>query len=257
VVGDERLRHRVGAAAHRAVLRAALADDPDVALPGTGSRPTRSRCCAARSPATPPRTSPRWRRVPTSRAPSAAGAVRRARRRGRLARSAARRSDHASGLGPAPGDAWGTGGAAPAAHSALGNAPGVREGLGSAPDSIGSAHEGMGEAPPGRASASRPRGHAEVRHLAPPDGYHNKVDADGDGTWDKATYRGRAERRRRHPGRPQPRRNGRLHRPRPRPGQPGRLGRLRQGPRRLLREADVRRRQRRMARPVRTPRRES
>jgi hypothetical protein len=99
---------------------------------------------------------------------------------------------HTSGLGPAPGDAWGTGGAAPAAHSALGDAPGVREGLGSAPDSIGSAHEGMGEAP--RQGLGEPaRGHAEVRHLAPPDGYHNKVDADGDGTWDKATYRGRAD----------------------------------------------------------------
>jgi hypothetical protein len=32
------------------------------------------------------------------------------------------------------------------------------------------------------------RGHAEP--LAPPPGYHNRVDADGDGHWDRATYRG-------------------------------------------------------------------
>ncbi|SNY08162.1 hypothetical protein [Paractinoplanes atraurantiacus] len=32
-----------------------------------------------------------------------------------------------------------------------------------------------------------------VRELEPPDGYDNQVDADGDGTLDEATYRGRAD----------------------------------------------------------------
>jgi hypothetical protein len=31
------------------------------------------------------------------------------------------------------------------------------------------------------------------RELPAPEGYRNKVDADGDGTWDRATYRGRAD----------------------------------------------------------------
>ncbi|WP_412752750.1 hypothetical protein [Krasilnikovia sp. M28-CT-15] len=102
------------------------------------------------------------------------------------------------GLGSAP--AWGAGGGMtdelmPLAHSGLGSAPGLDgppSGEG-APDlnamppvsRIGEApHTGLGE-------ASRFQGEAE--HLAPPKGYHNRVDADGDGTWDKATYRGRAD----------------------------------------------------------------
>lgn len=104
-----------------------------------------------------------------------------------------------SGFGSAPADGWGGGGGAPAAHSALGDAPIVhahselgdapaaRTGLGPAP-----AHEGLGDAPH-QGLGEPSHGHAEDQHLAPPEGYHNRVDADGDGTWDKATYQGRAD----------------------------------------------------------------
>lgn len=34
---------------------------------------------------------------------------------------------------------------------------------------------------------------ADIEHLKPPKGYANKVDADGDGHWDKATYVGRED----------------------------------------------------------------
>jgi len=94
---------------------------------------------------------------------------------------------HTSGFGSAPGGDWGSGGSAPAARTGLGDAPAARSGLGAAP-----AHEGLGDQP--RQGLGEPaRGHAEPEQLAPPKGYHNKVDADGDGTWDKATYRGRED----------------------------------------------------------------
>ncbi|HEU4349612.1 MAG TPA: hypothetical protein VFR35_17690 [Actinoplanes sp.] len=69
-----------------------------------------------------------------------------------------------TGMGDAP-DGWGTGG---------GSA--VRTGLGDAP------RTGLGEA--------SHRGVAEAEQLK---GYHNRVDADGDGDWDKAIYRARAD----------------------------------------------------------------
>ena len=103
---------------------------------------------------------------------------------------------HTSGFGSAPGDAWGAGGGAPAAHSALGDAPVARSGLGSTPvhQELGEApaHEGLGGAPQQGLGEPSPA-HAEARGIAPPEGYHNKVDADGDGTWDRATYRGRED----------------------------------------------------------------
>jgi hypothetical protein len=74
----------------------------------------------------------------------------------------------------------GAGGAG--ARQVLGNPPAVHQGLGSPParHGFGSApHQGFGEPS---------RGHAEP--IAPPPGYHNRVDADGDGHWDRATYRG-------------------------------------------------------------------
>jgi hypothetical protein len=58
------------------------------------------------------------------------------------------------------------------ARQGLGDAR-ARQGLGAAP------HQGLGEPS---------RGPAEP--LAAPPGYHNRVDADGDGHWDRATYRG-------------------------------------------------------------------
>jgi hypothetical protein len=78
-----------------------------------------------------------------------------------------------------PGGSGGAGG-----REAFGDMPAVRQGLGDAPprQGLGSApHQGFGE--PSRA-------HAEPAELAPPPGYHNRVDADGDGHWDRATYRG-------------------------------------------------------------------
>jgi hypothetical protein len=108
-----------------------------------------------------------------------------------------------SGFGSAPPDAWGTGGGATAARSALGDAPVAHSAVGDAPvahSGLGSpaVHQGLGDATPRSGLGDPPHqgiggpslGHAEPEQLAPPKGYHNRVDADGDGTWDKATYRG-------------------------------------------------------------------
>ncbi len=100
------------------------------------------------------------------------------------------------GFGAAP-DAWGVGGGDMSARSGFGSAPGLADrpdldglpavsGLGDAPRSgfgdRGDARSGLGDARSGLGEAER---------LAPPKGYHNRVDADGDGSLDKATYRGR------------------------------------------------------------------
>jgi hypothetical protein len=91
-----------------------------------------------------------------------------------------------SGLGSAPGG-WGasvpmgqipvgearTGLGGPSATAGLGDAPGARSGLGDRGTVYGST--------------------AREQEIAAPKGYHNRVDADGDGTWDRATYRGRAD----------------------------------------------------------------
>lgn len=79
------------------------------------------------------------------------------------------------GMGPEP-DAWGAGGGSAAARTGIGEAPNLDE-LPAVAGFGESARTGMGE----------PR---EPEELAAPKGYHNKVDTDGDGEWDKATYRG-------------------------------------------------------------------
>ena len=68
---------------------------------------------------------------------------------------------------------------------------GVRAGLGEAPPT--GLRAGLGEAP--RTGLGEPggRGSAEPASLKAPEGYRNKVDADGDGDWDRATYRGRRD----------------------------------------------------------------
>jgi hypothetical protein len=99
------------------------------------------------------------------------------------------------GFGSAP-EAWGTGGMS--AQSGLGSAPefSAGSGFGAAPgpdidglpgvSALGDApRSGLGD--PGAAHS----GLGEPEQLAPPKGYHNRVDADGDGHLDKATYRGR------------------------------------------------------------------
>ncbi len=91
----------------------------------------------------------------------------------------------------------------PAATQGLGAAPegtggggmaGERAGLGDAPgrdlDGLPAVTR-LGDAP--RAGLGDAGDHAEARTIAPPEGYRNKVDADGDGTWDRATYRGRTD----------------------------------------------------------------
>ena len=85
------------------------------------------------------------------------------------------------GMGQAPG-AWGAGGGA-AATTGLGNAPERDlDGLPAASRFGSAPRTGLGEAPP-----------AEPAERAAPEGYRNRVDADGDGDWDKATYRGGAK----------------------------------------------------------------
>ncbi|WP_212991115.1 hypothetical protein [Actinoplanes auranticolor] len=99
------------------------------------------------------------------------------------------------GFGSAP-PAWGTGGMS--AQSGLGTAPeySARSGFGSAPgpDMDGlPAVSALGDAPrSGLGDAGTARsGLGEPEQIAAPKGYHNRVDADGDGSLDKATYRGR------------------------------------------------------------------
>jgi hypothetical protein len=82
------------------------------------------------------------------------------------------------GFGDAPATGGSGGGAVPPASSGLGDAP--RSGVGDPPVS------GFGDAPV--SGLGRAIGMAE--HLAPPQGYHPHIDANGDGHWDKATFIG-------------------------------------------------------------------
>jgi hypothetical protein len=89
-------------------------------------------------------------------------------------------------------DAWGTGGADLTARTGFGAAPGLED----RPDLDGlPAVAAFGDAPrSGLGNAGEARsGFGESEHLAPPKGYDNRVDADGDGRLDKATYRGRED----------------------------------------------------------------
>jgi hypothetical protein len=83
------------------------------------------------------------------------------------------------GLGSAP-DAWGAGGGTAEARTGLG-------------DASGGAVSGLGDAPRSGFGEAGGRGVAQEQEIAPPEGYRNRVDADGDGHLDKSTYRGRAD----------------------------------------------------------------
>jgi hypothetical protein len=86
----------------------------------------------------------------------------------------------AQGIGPAT-DAWGAGGGTAAARSGLGDVPERDlDGLPAASRLGGAPNSALGEAPPA----------AEPEEREAPKGYRNRVDADGDGDWDRATYRG-------------------------------------------------------------------
>lgn len=75
----------------------------------------------------------------------------------------------------------------PAPRQGLGAAPAARgSGLGPAPE-----RTGLGDAPRSGLGGADP--YAAVAGAAAPEGYRNRVDADGDGTWDRATYRSRAD----------------------------------------------------------------
>ncbi|GIM91402.1 hypothetical protein [Paractinoplanes toevensis] len=68
---------------------------------------------------------------------------------------------------------------------------GSRAGLGERPDIDGlPAVQGLGDAPTIGLDEAVRHATAKVRQTAAPEGYHNRVDADGDGHLDKATYRG-------------------------------------------------------------------
>jgi len=97
----------------------------------------------------------------------------------------------AEGLGDAP-EAWGSGGSA--AHQQW--TPSDQSGLGASPDRGGSdldglppTGQGLGDAPSSGIGESG-RFSSDTEHIAPPKGYHPRIDADGDGHWDKATFTG-------------------------------------------------------------------
>jgi hypothetical protein len=89
------------------------------------------------------------------------------------------------GLGSAP-DAWGIGGGTAEARTGLGDAP--ERDLDGLP-----AVSRLGDAPRSGFGEAGARGMAQEQEIAPPKGYHNRVDADGDGRLDKSTYRGRED----------------------------------------------------------------
>jgi hypothetical protein len=89
------------------------------------------------------------------------------------------------GLGSAP-DAWGAGGGTAEARTGLGDAP--ERDLDGLP-----AVSRLGDAPRSGLGEAGAQGSAHEREIAPPKGYHNRVDADGDGHLDKSTYRGRED----------------------------------------------------------------
>lgn len=79
------------------------------------------------------------------------------------------------------------------ASEAPGGHGGAAQGLGAAPGDLDglppTASSGLGAAPQSGLGGSEPFT-AEPEHYAPPAGYHPRIDADGDGHWDKATYAG-------------------------------------------------------------------
>ena len=103
-----------------------------------------------------------------------------------IAANAAVEHPATEGFGSAP-EAWGTGGGdLTAARTGFGDAPGPDDG----PDLDGLPPVSrLGDAPSSGLGGPH-AGHAQAEHLAPPKGYANEVDADGDGTDDKAIYYG-------------------------------------------------------------------
>jgi hypothetical protein len=103
-----------------------------------------------------------------------------------IAANAAVEHPATEGFGAAP-EAWGTGGGdLTAARTGFGDAPGPDDG----PDLDGLPPVArLGDAPSSGLGGPH-SGHAQAEHLASPKGYDNTVDADGDGTDDKATYHG-------------------------------------------------------------------
>jgi hypothetical protein len=93
------------------------------------------------------------------------------------------------GSGPAPGGWGGSTQSVGAAVTGLGG-PSATTGLGNGGPSVA----GLGDAPQSGLGASGTvyTSTAQAQEIAAPAGYHNRVDADGDGTWDRASYRGRA-----------------------------------------------------------------
>ncbi|MEU4238122.1 hypothetical protein [Actinoplanes sp. NPDC026619] len=78
-----------------------------------------------------------------------------------------------------------------AAGLAAGRALGGRSGLGDRVDLDGlPAVQGLGDAPTLGLDEAVRHVTAQVEQTVAPKGYHNRVDADGDGDLDKATYRG-------------------------------------------------------------------
>ena len=68
-----------------------------------------------------------------------------------------------------------------AGHARMGDKPDL--------DGLPPVHSGMGDAPGNLGDAIQDAG-AKLHALAPPKGYHNTVDADGDGHQDHGTYQG-------------------------------------------------------------------
>jgi len=111
------------------------------------------------------------------------------------------------GFGTAPTSPPPPGGGAGSSQMGASSGLGSRSDLGSAITGLGgpAATTGLGDAPPAAVTGlgAAPRSGlgaagtvytstAQAEQIAPPKGYHNRVDADGDGTWDRGTYRGRA-----------------------------------------------------------------
>ena len=92
----------------------------------------------------------------------------------------------AVGVAGQPDDGRGGGGSTPSARTGLGDAP--ENDLDGLP-----AVSRMGDAPRSGMGEPGPQSVARDREIAPPKGYRNRVDADGDGMHDKATYRGRKD----------------------------------------------------------------
>lgn len=101
-------------------------------------------------------------------------------------------------LGPAEAGGRAGFGAAPGAQAGFGPAPVTGPGAAAGPPPLvrGVARV-VTDAAQAVADATRAREDAglggPVSDGAPPEGYRNRVDADGDGSWDRATYRGRTD----------------------------------------------------------------